>query len=75
MNRVLRELLERYPKLEACSGEIDAACRLLISCYEQDGTVYLCGNGGSAGDAEHIVGDQNVKKRANRIIEEWKAGL
>ncbi len=30
---------------------------MLCRCYGKDGCVYLCGNGGSASDAEHIVGE------------------
>jgi len=54
---ILNELLERYPQLKSCAGDIQSAYELLAACYGQDGVVYLCGNGGSAADAEHIVGE------------------
>jgi len=54
---ILNELLGRYPQLKSCAGDIQAAYELLAECYGQDGVVYLCGNGGSAADAEHIVGE------------------
>jgi D-sedoheptulose 7-phosphate isomerase len=54
---ILSELLNRYPVLEPCAVDIMAAYELLVACYEKDGIVYLCGNGGSAADAEHIVGE------------------
>ena len=57
MNRYLKELLDRYPRLENCAQDIQAAFDMLIGCYENDGAVYTCGNGGSAADAEHIVGE------------------
>jgi D-sedoheptulose 7-phosphate isomerase len=57
MNQHLQELLGRYPHLERCVAEIEAAFELLRRCYERDGVVYLCGNGGSAADADHIVGE------------------
>lgn len=53
----LSELIERYPQLKCCEEDIQAAFDLLTGCYEKDGTVYVCGNGGSAADAEHIVGE------------------
>lgn len=53
----LNELLERYPQLKSCAVDIQAAFDLLSGCYENDGAVYVCGNGGSAADAEHIVGE------------------
>jgi D-sedoheptulose 7-phosphate isomerase len=43
--------------LADCEGSIKEAYERLVACYEGDGIVYLCGNGGSAADAEHIVGE------------------
>ncbi len=57
MNPILKELLQRYSILEACQNSINDAFELLKSCYENDKVVYLCGNGGSAADADHIVGE------------------
>lgn len=54
---VLNELTERYPRLEICVKDIQSAFDLLARCFEGDGVVYTCGNGGSAADAEHIVGE------------------
>lgn len=51
------ELLERYPSLHACRGEILAAKEALIACYEAGNKVLLCGNGGSCADCDHIVGE------------------
>ena len=53
----MEELFERYPALEACRVEIEAARDLLIECFKNGGKLLLCGNGGSAADCEHIVGD------------------
>jgi D-sedoheptulose 7-phosphate isomerase len=33
------------------------AAQLLIDCYAAGGAVYVCGNGGSAADAQHIAGE------------------
>lgn len=51
------ELIERYPRLQDSLPDVLAAFELLSTCYGQDGIVYICGNGGSAADAEHIVGE------------------
>jgi phosphoheptose isomerase len=48
---------ERYPSLVSCKNSIREACEALISCYRRDGKVLVCGNGGSASDAEHITGE------------------
>ncbi len=54
---VLDELMERYPQMKCCAEDIQAAFNLLAGCYADDGVVYVCGNGGSAADSEHIVGE------------------
>lgn len=36
---------------------ITAAAEAITEALKQDGTVYLCGNGGSAADAQHIAGE------------------
>ena len=50
-------LIERYPVLHTCKSEIDCAKQMLIDCYESGGKLLLCGNGGSAADCDHIVGE------------------
>jgi D-sedoheptulose 7-phosphate isomerase len=40
---------------------IISAAETVIKCLKQKGTVYLCGNGGSAADAQHIAGELVVK--------------
>ena len=53
----MQELFERYPVLESCRREIEAVCGMLIDCFRNGGKLLLCGNGGSAADCEHIVGE------------------
>jgi D-sedoheptulose 7-phosphate isomerase len=36
---------------------IAAIAEIITNALKQDGTVYLCGNGGSAADAQHIAGE------------------
>ncbi len=50
-------LIERYPALAICREDIEKAIDSLYSCYVNKGTILLCGNGGSAADAEHISGE------------------
>ena len=52
-----QELLERYPILSECASDIDAALGLICETYRHGGTVYVCGNGGSCSDSDHIVGE------------------
>ena len=55
--RIIDELLERYPQLTTCKGAIMQAFSLLSHCFRSYGKLLICGNGGSAADAEHIVGE------------------
>lgn len=55
--RHLTNLLNRYPILSACETSIRAAFELLAGCYAKDGKLLVCGNGGSAADSEHMVGE------------------
>ena len=50
-------LIERYPSLETVEDDIVAAYLLLEKAYRNGGKLLIAGNGGSAADAEHIVGE------------------
>ena len=50
-------LLARHPALAACADKITAAYRILRDSIAQGGTVFVCGNGGSHADADHIIGE------------------
>ena len=54
---IFAELYGRYPQLDQCRVDIEAAFELLLSAYRGNGKVLVCGNGGSASDAEHICGE------------------
>jgi len=55
--KILTETLERYPALCRNEGEILAAFEMLKTCFANGNRLYLCGNGGSASDCEHIAGE------------------
>ncbi len=50
-------LIERYPKLEYCKEQIIEAYLIIENCYKNGGKLLIAGNGGSAADSEHIVGE------------------
>jgi D-sedoheptulose 7-phosphate isomerase len=50
-------LLERYPVLRACETELRAAFDVLAAVYRNGNKLLVCGNGGSAADSDHIVGE------------------
>ena len=53
----LIELLDRYPALKTIEDNIYAAAESLIHLYQYKGKLLVCGNGGSAADSLHIVGE------------------
>ena len=50
-------LIERYPQLAVCKDDIAKSYELIETCYANGGKLLIAGNGGSAADAEHIVGE------------------
>lgn len=74
------EIFIRYPALEACRGDMEAALASLLNCAECGGKVLVCGNGGSAADSEHIVGELMkgfLKKRPlpETDVAKWQAAF
>lgn len=57
MNPRLHTLLDHYPPLESCLPDIQALYQRLRDMYAAGGTLLICGNGGSAADADHISGE------------------
>ncbi|HOB19350.1 MAG TPA: SIS domain-containing protein [Candidatus Atribacteria bacterium] len=55
--RILGELLARYPDLRPCEAAIRKAFEAITGCYRSGGKVLIAGNGGSCSDAGHIVGE------------------
>ncbi len=53
----LETLFERYPLLRSISESIINATDLLIELFKNGNKLLVCGNGGSASDSEHIVGE------------------
>ena len=53
----LDELIARYPALESCRDDLWKAYEILHDVYSRGGMTLVCGNGGSAADSEHIVGE------------------
>lgn len=53
----LNELIERYPRLLDCKDSIYQAYEILKNSYIEGGKLLIAGNGGSAADSQHIVGE------------------
>ncbi|MBN1921765.1 MAG: SIS domain-containing protein [Anaerolineae bacterium] len=53
----IETLLRENPDLAPCVPDLERAFALLRNSYRAGGKVLVCGNGGSAADSEHIVGE------------------
>ena len=53
----IADLFERFPELKVSEESIWEAFYLLKGLFSNNGTLFTCGNGGSAADAEHMVGE------------------
>jgi D-sedoheptulose 7-phosphate isomerase len=52
-----KRLIDLYPELVICEEDIQKAIQILSDCFSAGGKLLVCGNGGSAADSEHIVGE------------------
>ena len=70
----IENLIERYPNLKKCQNSIIDATNLIIDSYKNGCKLLVCGNGGSAADSEHIVGELMKgfilpRKLSNELVE------
>lgn len=57
MKKYLADMIERYPQLSVIKEDMLKAFDMIKESFSTQGTLFTCGNGGSASDAEHIVGE------------------
>ena len=67
---IFEKLLERYPDLIVNENEIRKAYEIFTDCVSSGGKLLVCGNGGSAADAEHIVGELMKGFNKSRSLDE-----
>jgi len=53
----IQQLIQRYPLLECTKSDIILAYEAIVETFSNGGKILIAGNGGSAADAEHIVGE------------------
>src|SRR5262245_26622795 len=53
----LRESARTIAQIEKNTAAVAAAAELILGCFENGGTVFFCGNGGSAADAQHLAAE------------------
>lgn len=55
--RLIHNLRERYPEIQSCIEQVKNAFLILKQTFAGNGKLLVCGNGGSAADAEHFSGE------------------
>ena len=68
INKHINTLIERYPKLSVCRQQIQDAYDMLKQAYSEGRKLLVCGNGGSASDSEHIVGELMKEFKLKREV-------
>ncbi|MSS59526.1 SIS domain-containing protein [Erysipelotrichaceae bacterium Oil+RF-744-GAM-WT-6] len=76
MNKQLEILVNRYPQLSVCADDIQKAYEFMEDSYSNGGKLLVAGNGGSAADSEHIVGElMKGFKKARTLDDEYQEKL
>ncbi len=57
MDETFDSLLKQAPEVAPCLPDLERAFGLLRRAFREGGKLLVCGNGGSAADSEHIVGE------------------
>jgi len=58
LQRHIKQSIETKQRLaERCGDDILAAAEHIACCFKQNGKLLLCGNGGSAADAQHLAAE------------------
>jgi len=63
-------LVKRYSELKPVEAEIVKSFEILKECYKNGGKLLVCGNGGSAADSEHIVGELMKGFKNPRVLKD-----
>lgn len=62
------DLILRYPALEGVKDDICKSVKDITDCFEKGNKILVCGNGGSAADSVHIVGELMKSFRKTRKV-------
>lgn len=76
--KIIKELIENYPNLKNLENDIIYTIEEILKRIRNGGKILVCGNGGSASDSEHIVGEllkefyikRNIKNEFAAKLEE-----
>jgi len=65
-NEFIEHLKISSDAMESITEKIDEAASICIDCLKRDNKILICGNGGSAADAQHIAAEIVGRYKTNR---------
>ena len=66
-SRDLRELADTARRtLERIAPDLERAAAMVLDTVRREGTLFFCGNGGSAADAQHMATEYVIRYARNR---------
>ncbi len=57
VEKIYNDLFNRYPALSCVKADVESVFKIIKETYINKGKLLVCGNGGSAADSAHIVGE------------------
>jgi D-sedoheptulose 7-phosphate isomerase len=63
----IKEHQDVLATINTFADSIEQIASILINCLKNEGTIYWCGNGGSASDAQHLAGELIGRFVGNRV--------
>lgn len=71
MNKTITDEIQAHKKAieqfqQIATETLTQAAQIITDCFRQNGCLYLCGNGGSAADCQHIAGELIGRFRCER---------
>lgn len=69
-NKEIDILVERYPQLSCIANDLYSCYSIIVESFKKGGKLLIAGNGGSAADAEHIVGELMKGFKLQRKVDE-----
>jgi len=55
--QIVIDFMERHPNLEPLVNQLIRSYMAIVNCFDNEGRLFLCGNGGSFADCLHISGE------------------
>lgn len=73
VKRIIERFVQESPSLKTVTDDLLRAYNAIYRSFETDGTLFLCGNGGSFADALHISAELMKSFRLKRPIPSYKS--